>query len=498
MSLEYILAIDQGTSGTKTVIFDSNGCIVAKASKELKSIYPHIGFVEQDPLGIYENVLDSLKLCLNKFQENVTHDLELISVCGISNQRETFVLWDKDGTPLTNAIVWQCKRSIEICKNLRKSGMEEDIKKKTGLIIDPYFSGTKLLWLYKNDSNIKNAIDAGIAHFGTIETWLLYKLTNGKSYFTDYTNASRTLFFNINNLLWDRSLLEIFNLKNLKLPEVKPSSFIFGESNFNGIFKHKLKISAAIGDSHAAAFGESCFESGMAKATLGTGCSILLNTGEKRITSRKGMVTTICFSLKDKVYYALEGIIVTCGATMEWLKNQLGLIDDIKKAAQLALSVKDNNGVYFIPAFSGLGAPHWKMDVKAMITGITFGCNKNHIIRAALESIPFQIKDVIQSMEEDSEITLKKLNVDGGITSNTFIMQFLADLLNVNVETITGIEEVSALGAAYLAGLESGIFSGLDHINNLNKNKKKFVPGSENNNIKYYYATWQKSIKEAL
>jgi glycerol kinase len=352
--------------------------------------------------------------------------------------------------------------------------------------------------LYQNDPHIKKAIDTGGAYFGTIETWLLYKLTDGKSYFTNHTNASRTLFFNINTLSWDRSLLKLFNLKNLKLPEVTPSSFMFGESNFNGIFNHKLTISAAIGDSHAAAFGQTCFEPGMAKATLGTGCSILLNTGKKRITSREGMMTTICFSLKDTVYYALEGIIVTCGATMQWLKNQLGLIDEINNAEQLVLSVKDNNSVYFLPAFSGLGAPHWKMDTKAMITGITFGCNKNHIIRAALESIPFQIKDVIQSMEEDSKMPLKKLNVDGGITSNSFVMQFLADLLDADVEIITGIKEVSALGAAYLAGLESGIFPDLNHIGTLNKNKDQFIPGVENKIIKYYYEAWQKAIKTML
>ena len=494
MSSEYILAIDQGTSGTKTVIFDSKGSIIAKASKELKSIYPQVGFVEQDPIEIYENVLGSLKLCIEKFRAGGCNDIEKITVCGISNQRETFVLWDRDGTPLTNAVVWQCKRSIKICKTLSESGIEDDIKKATGLIIDPYFSGTKLLWLCQNDQSIKKAIDSEKALFGTVETWLLYKLTNGSSYFTDHTNASRTLFFNINNLSWDKSLLEKFNLKSLVLPEVNPSSCMFGESNFNGIFNHNVKITAAIGDSHAAAFGEKCFEPGTAKATLGTGCSILLNTGEKRITSNTGMVTTICFSLKEKVYYALEGIIVTCGATMNWIKNQLELLDDVKKAEELALSVKDNNGVYFVPAFSGLGAPHWKMDLKAAIMGLTFGCDKKHVIRAALESIPYQIKDVITAMETDSEIRLKKLNVDGGITSNIFIMQFLSDLLNTNVDNI-GIEEVSALGAAYLAGLESGIFKGLDHIAGLNYNHNEFIPNSKNNTTKIYYEKWQSTIK---
>ncbi len=495
MALEYLLAVDQGTSGTKTVIFDCQGRIVSKSSVALESHYPRTGFVEQAPQEIYGNVLASLEKCLESFTRDASGDPGELSVCGISNQRETFILWDNSGAPLTNAIVWQCKRSVEICRELRESGLEDEIREKTGLIIDPYFSATKLMWLYRNDEKIRKAIDSGEAYFGTIDTWLIFKLTHGKSYFTDHTNASRTLLFNINTLSWDDSLLSMFGLGNLILPEIKPSSHFFGHTDFNGIFPQKLAIAAVIGDSHAAAFGEMCFEPGMAKATLGTGCSILMNTGEKRIVSRNGMVTTICFSLKDKIYYALEGIIVSCGATMQWLKNQAGLLDDVREAEHAALSVQNNNGVCFIPAFSGLGAPYWHMDAKAMITGLTFGCTRNHIIRAALESIPFQIKDVISAMEEDCGMKLNRLHADGGITSNAFVMQLLADILETDVENLTGIEEVSALGAAFLAGMESGVFSDIVDILDLNLKKKHYTPGLEKISSLNYYELWRTMIK---
>jgi len=493
MSHRYILAIDQGTSGTKTLIIDEHGKICAKASITLKTNYLSNGFVEQDSEEILQNALSSVKQSVQSFVDSGNNADDIVS-CGISNQRESFIIWDKEGKPLYNAIVWQCKRSIDICAKLKQQGLDENIKQKTGLVIDPYFSATKLIWLYQNNQNIKHVIDKGNAYFGTVDTWLLYKLTNGKKYLTDYTNASRTLFFNLSTLSWDKELLEIFGLSKLNLPECKSSSFLFGETNFNGILKKPIAVSAMIGDSHAAAFGEGCYKPGEAKATMGTGCSILMNIGDELKYSDKGMVSTICWSTEDKVQYALEGVIVTCGGTIEWLKTEMNLFEDSKQTESMATSVKDNNGVYMIPAFSGLGAPHWDMKRKASITGLTFSANKNHIVRAALESIPYQIKDIIVAMEADTKIELNQLMVDGGISSNDFIIQFLADLLNKPVVNI-GIADVSALGAAYLAGLQQKIYKDLDHLLRLNTEKKISKPlGDEK--IKTWYKEWQQAISK--
>jgi glycerol kinase len=492
MNKQYILAIDQGTSGTKALIFDEEGKLCAKASETLKTNYLANGFVEQDPEEIFQNVLSSTGQCIESFEKNGVN-VNDIATCGISNQRETFVVWNKEGRPLYNAVVWQCKRSIDICERLKKQNLQQKIKGKTGLLIDPYFSGTKLIWLYENNDAVRKAIDNGEAYFGTIDTWLLYKLTGGKNYSTDYTNASRTLFFDLSTLSWDKELLNTFGLSKLNLPECKPSSNLFGETNFNGLLKRSISISAMIGDSHAAAFGEGCFNEGAAKATLGTGCSILMNIGDKMKYSDKGMVTTICWSTENKVQYALEGVIVSCGATIEWLKNEMNLFGDSKQTQDVATSVEDNNGVYLVPAFSGLGAPHWDMNRKASITGLTFSANKNHIVRAALESIPYQIKDVIVAMEDDAKIELKQLMIDGGISSNKFIVQFLADLLDKPVVNI-GIADVSALGAAYLAGLQQKIYRDLDRLVQLNTNKKIYEP-MKNDRIKGYYEGWTKAIK---
>jgi len=497
MNETFILAVDQGTSATKTVVFDTRGRIVAKATQSLKSYFPHPGFVEQDPLEIYQNVLASVKECLNQYRETVSHDLTKIKTCGISNQRETFLLWDHSGQPLSNAVVWQCKRSVEICSRLKKSDLEKEVKSRTGLIIDPYFSGTKIIWLYENDQRIRNVIDSGKVYFGTIDAWLLFKLTKGKSYCTDYTNASRTLFFNINDLQWDKYLLDKFNLQNLNLPQPQPSSQLYGQSDFEGLFPDTINISAMIGDSHAAAFGEGCFSSGTAKATMGTGSSILLNTGSKRVQSENGMVTTICWSMPNRVDYALEGIIVTCGATINWLRDQLGLFAENCQTQKIAVSIENTNGVYLVPAFSGLGAPHWKMDAKAAILGLNLGCDSKHIVRAALESIPYQIKDVITAMEQDSGIKLKELKVDGGVTANHFVMQFLANLLKTNVINI-GLEEVSALGAACLAGLQQNIFSDIGELKNLTTGRKQFSPNKDTKKVHASYEGWKKAVEQLL
>ena len=488
MGTEYILAIDQGTSGTKSVIINSKGEIIRKAAVELKSYYPQSGFVEQKPHEVYRNVLEAVRKCLEGFSDR-------ISCCGISNQRETFLLWDGSGNPLCPAVVWQCKRSIEICDRLKKSGMEEEINSRTGLIIDPYFSGTKLIWLLENDPAVKNAIRRGKAFFGTIDSWLLFMLTSGKEYCTDYTNACRTLFFNIDTLDWDTFLIKELGLEKLRLPETRPSSGGFGETDFGGLLPYAVPITSMIGDSHAAAFGEGCFSAGTAKATLGTGTSILMNTEGKRISSDTGMVTTICWSTQDRVDYALEGIIVTTGGTIKWLRDQLGLFAESLETESMAESVEDNNGVYLIPAFSGLGAPYWRMSAKAAILNLTFDCGKNHIVRAALESIAYQIKDVISAMEEDGGIKQQRLKVDGAVSANRFVVQFLADLLDIPVERVE-VREVSALGAAYLAGLQAGIFRDIEEIESLKIGLRRIDPSAGKAAVNRWYEKWRQTIKQ--
>lgn len=489
----YILAIDQGTSSTKTIIFDAVGKAVAKGAAPLKTNFLEGGHVEQDPEDIYQNVLAAVEKCLDDFKDKGFNPGN-ISACGISNQRETFVVWDNKGMPLYAAVVWQCKRSVRVCERLKKEALEEKVRSATGLIIDPYFSGTKLIWLYENEKKVRAAIDARNAYFGTVDTWLLYKLTNGKNFFTDHTNASRTLFFNLHQLGWDKELLEAFGLSAIHLPELKPSASYFGETTFNGLLENPVPITAMIGDSHAAAFGEGCFSPGTAKATMGTGSSILMNIGNKVKASGNGMVTTICWSVEGRVDYALEGVIVSCGSTIEWLKNELGLIGDSKATEAMAVSVADNNGVYLVPAFSGLGAPHWDMNRKASISGLSFDCNKNHIVRAALESIPYQVKDVIVAMEQDAGIQLKQLMVDGGITSNKFVMQFLADLLERPIENI-GMPDVSALGAAYMAGLTTGFFKNIGLLQTLNSDKSLIQPAENNEKVKTWYEGWKAQIR---
>lgn len=483
----YILAIDQGTSSTKSLVFDGEGKVIAKGSAPLHTFYLENGFVEQDPQEIFENVQLAVDRCLATFGKSGGNISELQAI-GISNQRETFVLWDKNGEPLHRAVVWQCKRSTAICERLKEAGEEPAIKEKTGLLIDPYFSGTKLLWLLENEPKIREAIEKGEAYFGTIDTWLLYKMTNGQSYCTDYSNASRTLFFNLHTLDWDQEILERWGLGKLNLPEIKASAAPYGRwEGFN-----QIPISAMIGDSHAAAFGEGCFASGMAKATLGTGCSILMNIGAQPISSNNGMLTTICWSMEGRIDYALEGAIVSCGSTIEWLKNELGLFRDSAATEQMAAAVEDNGGVYLVPAFSGLGAPHWDMNRKAAISGLTFSSKKEHLIRAALESIPYQIKDVVDAMELDTQIPLQKLMADGGITANGFVIQFLANQLG---KAVTAIDQpdVSALGAAYLAGLQAGLYQDLEHLQQLNRSRREIQP-QDSNNSRVYYQGWRKAL----
>ncbi|SHO42806.1 FGGY family carbohydrate kinase [Desulfopila aestuarii] len=490
-----ILTIDQGTSGTKTVLFDKKAQIIARGNVESLSLFPQPGFVEQDPVQLYENTLASVNLCIAEAKHSNPEVLNQIDAIGISNQRETFLLWDKKGTPLCNAIIWQCKRSIPVCERLKGTEVEDEIKKRTGLLLDPYFSGAKLAWMIEHSPRVKEAVTSGEAFFGTIDTWLLFKLTAGQSYLTDFTNAARTLLFNIHTLDWDEVLIKAFGAEGIRTPKAVPSSYSFGSSDFGGIFPKPIPITGMIGDSHAAAFGEGCFQPGQAKATLGTGSSILCNIGSSPSTSAHGMVTTICWSMENRLDYALEGIIVTCGATIKWLRDQLGLLSSSAETEAIARSLDDNGGVYLIPAFSGMGAPHWKMDARASIVGLTFGADKNHIIRAALESVAYQVKDVISSMEKDSGIILSELKVDGGMSSNRWLMQMIADLLGVKVVTI-GIEEVSALGAAYMAGLEIGIFKDIEKLTSLHDTIDSFNPNPEAAEIVASYNTWRSMINK--
>ncbi|REA57812.1 carbohydrate kinase [Dyadobacter luteus] len=489
----YILAIDQGTSSTKTVIFDQDGRPFARGTELLQTMYLADGFVEQDAEEIYQNVLRSVTKCLADFVAKGGKPEEIVS-CGISNQRETFVVWNEKGEALHHAVVWQCKRSLSVCDRLRNEGFDETIKDKTGLLIDPYFSGTKVIWLYENNEKVQAAVDSGKAFFGTVDTWLLYKLTG--NYLTDHTNASRTLFFNINTLTWDDQLLKDFGLSGLNLPEIQASSSYFGESNFGDLFPRNIPITAMIGDSHAAAFGEGCFYAGIAKATMGTGSSILMNIGSAPQKSGNGMVTTIGYSTESHVEYALEGVIVTCGATIEWLKK-IGVFDDVSQTQQLAESVEDNGGVYLVPAFSGLGAPHWDMKRKASIVGISFDTEKAHVVRAGLESIPYQIRDVISAMETDTGIVLKELMIDGGITSNGFVVQFLANLLEKPVVNL-GLAELSALGAAYLSGLKSGLFRDIEHLKELAATRTETHPNAAVTSVAVNYQGWQHAIARGI
>ena len=489
---KYILAIDQGTSSTKSLVFDDKGQAVARGTENLHTQYLADGFVEQEPESIYQNVLSSAQKCLQQFSGKGLNKADVVAI-GISNQRETFMLWDKTGKPLYNAVVWQCKRSVQICEQMKQKGLSQTVSHKTGLVIDPYFSATKLIWLVNSNPAIKTAVQKGEAYFGTVDTWLLYKFTSGKEYATDYTNASRTMLFNINNLAWDADLIDEFGLTGINLPQVKSSSEHFGETTLDGLLEKSIPINSLIGDSHAAAFGEGCFEPGMAKATLGTGCSILMNIGQQPVQSKNGMVTTICWSAGKRVDYALEGVIVSCGATIEWLKNELNLFSDSKETVDMANAVTDNGGVYLIPAFSGLGSPYWDMERKASLAGISFGTNKNHIVRAALESISYQVKDVIVAMEKDAGVSLKELSADGGITANGFVIKFLTDLLNKNVATI-GMADVSALGAAYLAGLQAGVYENIDSLRQLNTEKKCFQPDGMSKTAHIGYEGWKKEI----
>ena len=491
---EYILALDQGTNSSRSIIFDKNGNVVSVSQRELKQLYPKPGWVEQDPVEIWETQMFTMRQAIISSQISPKN----IKAIGITNQRETTVLWDKHtGKPISNAIGWQCRRTSKICDDIRNSDLNTYINENTGLVVDAYFSGTKIKWLLDQIPGAKEKAEKGELLFGTIDTWLIWNLTEGKVHATDYSNASRTMLYNIRELCWDQSILDALGVPIGILPEVKSSSGHYGYT-VNRIFDdEKIPISGVAGDQHAALFGQTCFTKGMAKNTYGTGCFMLMNTGEKLVKSNNGLISTIAWGIGDEIQYAIEGSIFIAGAVIQWLRDELKIIDKAAESEAFARSVTDSDGVYIVPAFVGLGAPYWDSNCRGSIYGLTRGTNKNHIIRAALESIAYQTKDVLKAMESDSGFHLKALKVDGGATENDFLMQFQADILNVNVER-PSVLETTALGAAYLAGLAVGVWKDQDEIISKRKTEKTFKPHMTDEKRERLYKGWKEAIKRTL
>ncbi|HBE9436672.1 glycerol kinase [Clostridioides difficile] len=492
MDKKYILTIDQSTSGTKVLLIDSRGIVVNKLSKKHTQYYLNNSWIEHDPIEIYSNVICLLKEII------ISHELCTRDIAGISitNQRETVVVWDKNtGKPVYNAIVWQCRRTSDICKTL--GGYKNEIQEKTGLKLDPYFSATKVKWILDNVDGARAKAERGDLLLGNIDSWLVWNLTNKKSHATDYTNASRTLLLNIRDLKWDDSLLSIFDIPRRMLPKIYPSDEIFGETNIEGYFSENIKISGIIGDSQGALFGQRCFEVGMAKSTFGTGNSIMINVGENFIPSQNGVVSTVGYITKNIISYAVEGIVNSSGDTINWIKNELGLFSDFEEFNKAVEEVKNNDGVYFIPAFIGIGVPFWKPNARASIVGISRNTTKKHIMRAAMESIAYQVKDAIDILELESNITVKNLSVDGGVTVNDIYNQFLADLLDCKIAKNKN-EELSALGSAYLGGIGLGIWNGIEEIKNLPKNIKNYTSNVNGENRENLYRKWKNAMKSVL
>lgn len=492
MSKKYILALDQGTTSSRSIIFDRNGSIISSSQKEFTQIYPQPGWIEHNPMEIWETQLASAKEAMKK----INADPADIAGIGITNQRETTVLWDKNtGVPVYNAIVWQCRRTADICDDLKEKGYSDYIKENTGLIIDAYFSGTKIKWIIDNVEGVREKAEQGDILFGTIDSWLVWNLTKGKMHITDYSNASRTMIYNIKSLSWDEKILKELNIPESILPKVVQSSEYYANT-YKELFGEEIPISGIAGDQQSALFGQLCFQEGMVKNTYGTGCFMLMNTGEKAVTSNNGLLTTIAWGIDNKVEYALEGSIFVAGASIQWLRDELKIISDAADSEYFASKVEDTNGVYVVPAFTGLGAPHWDMYARGAILGLTRGANRNHIIRATLESIAYQTKDVIGSMIEDSGINLTALKVDGGATANNFLMQFQSDILDVNVER-PEVTETTALGAAYLAGLAVGFWKSKGEISQNWSINRKFKPQMNNEKRDELYNGWKKAVERS-
>lgn len=491
---QYILALDQGTSSSRAIIFDNQGKIKATSQKEFTQIFPKPGWVEHNPMEIWSSQASVIAEAITSIGINGDN----IAAIGITNQRETTIVWDAEtGEPVYNAIVWQDRRTSEFCDSLKKKdGLTETIRNKTGLIIDAYFSATKINWILENVPGARQKAQDGKLRFGTVDTWLVWMLTSGEVHVTDVSNASRTMLFNIHTLQWDKELLELFDIPESMMPEVKSSSEVYGYTK-GTILACEVPIGGMAGDQQAALFGQMCTEPGSVKNTYGTGCFMLMNSGEKPIMSSNNLLTTVAWKIGDTVNYALEGSIFVAGSVVQWLRDGLGIIRSAKEVEELATSVPDNGGVYFVPALTGLGAPHWDQYAKGSIYGITRGTTAGHIARAALEGIAFQTMDIVQAMEKDAGCPLKELKVDGGATANNLMMQFQADILGTSVIR-PQVTETTALGAAYLAGLAVGYWDSIDHIKSQWGVEKEFTPQADAETVEALKEGWADAIRRTL
>ncbi|PWW30140.1 glycerol kinase [Cytobacillus oceanisediminis] len=491
---KYILSLDQGTTSSRAILFNKKGEIVHTAQKEFTQHFPKPGWVEHNANEIWGSILSVIAGVLSESGAKP----EQIAGIGITNQRETTVVWDKEtGAPVYNAIVWQSRQTSGICDDLKEKGYNDLFREKTGLLIDAYFSGTKVKWILDHVEGAREKAEQGKLLFGTIDTWLIWKLSGGKAHVTDYSNASRTLMFNIHDLKWDEELLDILEVPKSMLPEVKPSSEVYAHSVDYHFFGKKVPIAGAAGDQQAALFGQACFDKGMAKNTYGTGCFMLMNTGEKAVRSENGLLTTIAWGLDGKIEYALEGSIFVAGSAIQWLRDGMRMLKDAKDSESYAKKVDSTDGVYVVPAFVGLGTPYWDSDVRGAVFGVTRGTSKEHFIRATLESLAYQTKDVLSAMEADSGIELRTLRVDGGAVKNNFLMEFQSDILNVPVERPT-INETTALGAAYLAGLAVGYWNSQEEIAEQWAIDKSFSPSMAEEVRTDLYGGWKKAVKAAI
>ena len=492
-SKNFILSIDQSTSATKVMLFDRKSELVHKVSIPHRQYYPRPGFVEHDAEEIFRNAVAGMQSVVSETGISATE----IAAVSITNQRETALIWDATtGKPVANAAVWQCQRGAEFCHILKSRGLSSMIQEKTGLITDPYFSASKLWWMINNIKGIKELAAEMKLLWGTIDSWLLWKLTGGKVHATDYTNACRTLLFNINTLGWDDELKDLFELNGLKFPDIRYSDDIFGYTDPSVVFDEPLPVSGLTGDSHGAFFGHQCFMPGVGKATYGTGSSVMMNIGARPLPPPHGLVTSVGYGTKNEIAFVFEGNIHCTGDTVSWLKNEMQLIKSASESEELAVSVSGNNGVYLVPAFVGLGAPYWDNEARACITGMGRDTTKAHVVRAALESIAYQVKDLANLMGSCGEISLSSLRADGGVTRNKFLMQFQADVLHGSVER-SGIEEVSALGSAFLAGLGTGFWKDMEEIEHLHKPEKVFTPSMSPVKADELYTGWKSAVAKS-
>lgn len=487
------MALDQGTTSSRCILFNKEGEIICQENIEFDQIFPKPGWVEHNPEKIWLSQYEAMKLVMN--EANVLP--EQIDSIGITNQRETTIVWDKNtGMPVYNAVVWQCRRTADIIDELIKEGFSDIIKRKTGLIPDAYFSGSKIKWILQNVDGAEKKANNGELLFGTVDTWLMWKLSGGKIHATDYTNASRTMIFNIFDLKWDDELLEKLGIPKSMLPQVKPSSGVFGYTDEN-IFGARVPICGVAGDQQAALFGQCCFDKGDLKNTYGTGCFLLMNTGKKPVCSENGLLTTIAASMDNNVDYALEGSVFVAGAAIQWLRDELRIIDSAAESEEVASKVEDTQGVYFVPAFTGMGAPYWEQDARGMIVGLTRGSSREHIVRATLESLAYQTYDVLRAMEQDANVKLKEIKVDGGACANNLLLQFQSDILQKNVSRPTVIE-TTGLGAAYLAGLATGFWKNKEEIKSHMRIDRTFVKAMSEETAENKVRGWHKAVKCAL